>query len=410
MQNAKVSNAGAPNSANRLKLAGDANPKLHKLAPQSASKPFPLARKARPRRRHKAALFSLAMLVIGPVATSGWYLFDRAAPQYASYVGFSVRNEEAPTAMEMLGGMSDFGGGATKDADILYEFLTSQQIVDQARTQLDLPQIWQAESDPVFSLGTDYSLEALTSHWGRQVAVTFDPSSGLIEVRTLAFAPEDAQMLADLIAQESSDLINALTTESRQDAIAFAQADLDRAEARLAGARTALARFRSTHQLVDPEADLAGQMGVLSTLQAQLAEALIELDLMRDDPRAGQFRAETAEKRVETIRSQILQERERIATGTTGQAGYSALVTEFEGLSMEVEFAQNAYLSALSAFEGARADALRQTRYLATYIEPTVAERADFPRRYVILAVIAAGALGLWSILILTYYGIRDRR
>ncbi len=77
---------------------------------------------------------------------------------------------------------------------------------------------------------------------------------------------------------------------------------------------------------------------------------------------------------------------------------------------MEREFAEQAYAVALSNFDGATAEANRKSRYLAAYIRPTFAQRAEFPQRILMITVVALFAFLLWSIVALVYYSLRDRR
>ena len=84
-------------------------------------------------------------------------------------------------------------------------------------------------------------------------------------------------------------------------------------------------------------------------------------------------------------------------------------MAEFERLTVDREFAEQAYVASQSAYDGARAEANRQSRYLAAYIDPTLAEKAEFPQRTLIVALVAAFAFLLWSILTLIYYSLRDR-
>ena len=395
----------AENRPARVRAVPDAGP-IHVIPRPTGS-----VTSARPKRRHFGILASLLAFVVVPVVVSAWYLYARAAPQYASYVGFVVRADDANSPIDMLGGLAELGGGGqTRDAEILHEFLASPQIADAARSTLDLDALWVATGDPVFSMTKDRSLEALTRHWQRKVVVDFDPTSGLIQVRATAFSAEGATALTTLVQNESAALVNALSADARADAMAHAETDLARAEDRLSAAREDVARFRSTYQMVDPEADLQAQMGVLASLQSSLAEALIELDLLEGDARAGQFRTEAAAKRVQSIRDQITAERTRLAQGAQGRAGMTEVTSRYESLALEVEFAQSAYVAALANLETARAEAARQNRYLASFVEPTRPERADFPHRPALLLGIAVGLLLTWAIFTLSYYGMRDRR
>ena len=54
-------------------------------------------------RRHIWLALSCLVCVLLPVVLSAWYLWMRAADQYASEAGFAVRREETGAAIEMLG-------------------------------------------------------------------------------------------------------------------------------------------------------------------------------------------------------------------------------------------------------------------------------------------------------------------
>ena len=96
-------------------------------------------------------------------------------------------------------------------------------------------------------------------------------------------------------------------------------------------------------------------------------------------------------------------------TGTSGQAGYPALMAEYENLTVDLEFAEQSYRTALAALDGAIASSTRDSLYLATYIRPTLAEKSEYPRRVAIFGL-AALFLGLgWAILSLIAYSLRDR-
>ena len=48
--------------------------------------------------------------------------------------------------------------------------------------------------------------------------ISYDQSTGLIELRVLAFDPVMAQQVAQAIVSESQDMINALSKQAREDA------------------------------------------------------------------------------------------------------------------------------------------------------------------------------------------------
>lgn len=392
------------------KLKAVPPPPVHDRASDALS--YPVAGASRTRARHWAVVLSFAVFVALPACLWGWYLWARAADQYASHMGFSVRAEETSSAIELLGGITELSSASSTDTDILYDFLQSQALVQQIDAELDLRMIWSRVSpqqDPVFAYHAPGTIEDLVAHWRRMVQIGYDPASGLIDVRVLAFTPEEAQEIAMLITQRSSRMINMLSDAAREDAIRHARDERTRAEDRLSVARVAMTAFRNRTQIVDPTIDTQGQMGLVTNLQAQLAEALIELDLLRDTTRASDPRIEQSERRIAVIEDRI--EAERAVLGAAGDGtAFADLVDEYERLAVDVEFAQEAYTVALAAYDFALSEAQRQSRYLATHIQPTLAEAAEYPMRPMLLALGIGFLLLTWTVLVLVGYALRDRR
>jgi capsular polysaccharide transport system permease protein len=109
----------------------------------------------------------------------------------------------------------------------------------------------------------------------------------------------------------------------------------------------------------------------------------------------------------------IEKERGKFGVGAgakTGAQDYSTLVGEYERLVVDREFAEKAYVSALSTFDAAQAEARRQSRYLAAYTRPTLAERSLYPQRGLLTLLVAVFAFLTWAIVVLVYYSVRDRR
>ena len=358
-------------------------------------------------------MLGFLLCVLAPTALGGGYLYTRAADQYGSTVGFSVRKEEFTSPVEVFGGIADFASSGTADADILYEFIRSQEMVRLLNDRLDLAQRYAVpEDDVLFRYDPSGAIEDLHAHWERMVRVVYDPATGLIEVRALAFSAEDARAIAEGVFDESARLIDELSTIAQDDTTAFARAELERSVERMKNARERLTAFRSRTQIVDPSADLQGQMGLLSVLEQQLAEALINADLLRETTREGDPRLEQANRRIGVIEARIAEERRNLGVGTGKGAGadYATLLAEYERLAVDRQFAEEAYTAALAAFDQAQAEARRKSRYLAAHIKPTLAETAQYPRRAVLTSMIGFFALCGWAVIVLALYSLRDRR
>ncbi len=377
----------------------------------------PMAGPARARPHHWGLLFSFITIVLVPLAVVSFYLWTIAIDQYGSSTGIAVRGEEGAGATDLLGGLTQLTTSSTgQDSDVLNEFIQSQEIVERIDARLDLRAHYAAfwDEDPVFALWPDATTEDLLWYWERIVRISYDQSTGLIEFQVVAFEPDMAQSVAQAIVDESQERINVLNAVARADAMRYAQEDLDVAVSRLKRARDALAQFRTRTQIIDPKTDIDGRLGVLNNLQQRLANALVEHDLLLEQAtRESDPRLILARERIQVIRDRIADERLTFASAGSevGQLteDYPTLITEFEGLSVDLDVAEETYRAALTALDVARANAVRQSRYLATYIRPTLAESAEYPRR-VMLTGLAALFLGLaWGVMALIYYSIRDR-
>ena len=374
-----------------------------------------MAAAAKPQKRHRGILLSFVFFVMLPAITVGYYMYYVAVDQYVSRVGFVVRAEESQSALDVLSGLTGVSRASSSDTDILYKFIQSQEMLQRVNQRIDLREVFsRPENDPLFALKDEASIEDLLGHWQRKVRVYYDGSTGLIEVHVNAFRPDDAHLLAETVYSEAERMINALSDVARADATQYAAEERDKAIERLIAARQALTSFRLRTQIVDPSADVAGQMGLLNTLQAQLAEVLIEQDLVaqtvgESDPRVSQL-----QRRIEVIEHRIAAERGKLVGGggAEGQAlsGYAELFGEYERLKVDQEFAETAYFSALSAYDAALSEAQRTNRYLAAYLRPTLAETSTAPDRALLSVLLSGFAMILWGIGVLIYYSFRDRR
>jgi capsular polysaccharide transport system permease protein len=369
-----------------------------------------IVRAARLQPRHWALIASFVLIVLAPLAIATYYLFARASDQYHSEVSFSVRSEELASATAgLIGALTQVGGG-TSDADILYEYIRSQQIVASIDPSLDLRAIWnRAENDPYFTLGDDSTIEALHAQWNRMVGVAYDAGTGIIHIQVRAFRPEDATAIATAILARSDALVNTLSEQARKDAVRFANEELADAEANLRDVRDRVATFRRDYNLVDPQADVAGQMGLLNALQAELAQALVDRDVLTSYAAEGDQRVVQADRRIAAITKRLEDERGSLSVAGVG-ASLPEVIGRYEELLVDLEFASTAYTQALGGVTAARAEARRQSRYLAAHIQPSAAESSLYPRRAMLAGLTGLFLLLGWGVLALFYYNVRDDR
>jgi capsular polysaccharide transport system permease protein len=368
------------------------------------------ARPSRAPLRHKVIAFGFLAGVVLPGALGVAYMFTRAADQYQSGTAFSVKAEDLSGGLGALQAFTQITTTAVPDSAILFDFIQSRALVEKVDAELDLEAVFnRVPGDVVFSLGPDPTAEELVDYWQRMVRVTLDTRTNILQLDVRAFTPEDAVAISEAAIRHSTVLVNDLSAIAQEDATRFANEDLAESEAKLKELRLQIRRFRNDNQMIDPTSDVNTQGGVLSALQTQLAESLVERAALMPSARPDDWRLGELDNRIEAIRSQIAAERAAIGQSAGNGTALTEVIGQYEELLVDLEFAQNAYTSAMAAVERARAEARRQSRYLAVHIAPRPAEESLTPNRWLYSGMIVLTLLAVWSLLVLVYYNIRDR-
>ncbi|MDQ2095978.1 sugar transporter, partial [Rhodobacteraceae bacterium 10Alg 79] len=120
------------------------------------------------KRRHWGLALSFVIFVFVPVIVVAWYLYFVSLDQYASTAGFTVRKEDSQSATDLLGGLAQFTGAtSSSDADVLYEFIQSQEIVEKINQTVDIEGAYSKnwDVDPLFAIWPDADIEDLLWYW-----------------------------------------------------------------------------------------------------------------------------------------------------------------------------------------------------------------------------------------------------
>lgn len=332
-----------------------------------------------------------------------------ASDRYVSEAVFIVRSAHQGIGGG-LGSFLQITGIARSqdDAFSVHEYIRSRDAVHDLEEMLPLRDMFaRPEADFVARwpgpLRGDSAVE-LTEYFRERVEVLYDSITGISTLRVQAFRPEDADAIARALLDLSENLVNRMNTRIRNDAIRFAQAEVEEAERRLVEAQLAITGFRGRELMLDPEQSSLALAELVGGLASQLA--LIEAQIRQVEatsPASPQLQSlrETAI----ALRAQISAERAQL-TGTS--ANLAAKVAEFERLTLEQEFLVKNLAEARRALESARNEARRQQLYLVRIAEPRPADNATEPRRLRAIFVILACTLLLGFVGWLIWTGARE--
>jgi len=350
-----------------------------------------------------------SLIVLLPSALAVLYFGLIASDVYVSEARYVVRAVDNPRPGFLGNMLQSTGLAVTHDeAYSVRDFVLSRDIVRRLDAQHDLRGVLsRPEGDFVTRfppLLGGHSFEQLYKTYGDFVTVTVDETTGISTLRVRGFRPADSYAVSRAILGYSEDLINRLNARARHDAIAVAEEEVRRSEARVAQAQAALEQYRLANRTLDPERqsaavlDLAARLsGERATVQAQLSE------LTKASPDSPLI--PSLKRRIVALDSQTATERGRIVNGTNGAV---LTLSEYERLMLEREFAGKTLASALTSLETARLEAQRKQIYLDRIAEPNLPDYALYPRRLIAILETVLSVLLIYGIGWLVSASVRE--
>ena len=345
-------------------------------------------------------------VVVVPVLAASLYLAIFAADQYASEARFAVRGgERGPIdPLSMISGSS----GHTQDSLIIADYIRGQGMVTELEKTLNLREMFStSKADWLFSFNPQKPIEKLARYWRWHVDVNVDSMSGIITVVVRAFTPEDALAISKAVIAASEKLVNDLSERARRDALKQAQSELTLAENTLQDRLKAMRELRNREGLLDASKTSDAMIKLIGDLRLELARMDSEYANSRRSVSETSPQMRVLEARIRSARDQLrlmearVTQSPRAGGGAAGSAGNDPALAEslgrFDRLNLEQGFAQKQYVEAAAMFERARMELDTQHVYLATFLQPVLAQDALYPKKGWILAALAAICLVLWS-------------
>ncbi|WP_370231844.1 hypothetical protein [Cognatishimia sp.] len=375
------------------------------------------------RRRRRLTLASFVLLVLAPLAAVIYYYTTLAADRYAVETKFAIRSVSGAAPTDFLGIVSSVSSATstTSDSYIVVDFIESRDLVDRLNERLDLVAIYNhPNADVLTRLDPEKSIEDVVSYLQRMVSVYYDTSSQIITLKVQAFTPEDATRVSAAILEICDALVNEISERERQDAMRSAEKELARVEVKLDEHRKALTAFRQSQQDIDPAASAGAQIQLLGELEGRLADAQARLASLTGFLDSDAPSVRILQSQISAIEQQLETQRNRLGSGLTstsdtgdntsgiGNDTLTERVGTYEDLAVDLQFLQQAYVTALTSREAARIEADRAQRYLTAFVKPAVPERSLYPKRVQNILIFAGFALMLWGIAVMIVYVIRE--
>jgi capsular polysaccharide transport system permease protein len=352
-------------------------------------------------------------LVLLPTLIVGGYYYLVTSDQYESKAVFVVRRAGGGLAggggVGQLLGFSFGASESQSEARIVEEYLLSQDSVARLRREDGLVQRFRLPGIDVLSRlwDADPAPEDLLKYYRKQVTVESDPDKGLSTLSVKAFRPEDAAQLANKLLRMGEEQVNAINQRTTADSVKTSAMDLAAAEHDMSDLQHQLTAFRRQKQDIDPAETGKAQIGLVSSLAANLAAAKAKLHaaegfISHDSP---QYRALLSQ--VRSLEGQVAAESGRL-TGPATSGAIANNLGGYEELTVRQEFAGKRYLAAAGAYQQALAEARKQQLYLIRVVQPNTPVKSLFPERGRIVLTLFCSLLIAYAIGWLMVAGVKE--
>jgi len=350
----------------------------------------------------RAVIGAFVALVLTPNILSSVYLAFIASDQYVSETRFAVRGGERGP-LDGLGGLMGMQSiERLQDSMIVSDYIKGRALVEEMDKSVGLRQMFSGPAVDLFSRfdPTD-SIEELVSYWRWKVSVSIDSMSGIITVLMRSFSPEDSLKISQEIIRLSERLVNDLSERSRQDALRLAQFELTRANENFQQKIGAMRELRESEGVLDSAKTSEVMTQTLGDLRLELIKLEQEYSAQRRSLSPTSPQLKVLEARIESMREQVRKFEAQMTTSPGGRPGdgraLSQTISQFDIRRLERDVAEKQYIAAAAAYERARVETEAQHVYLATFLQPVMAEEALYPKRLLIWSIILVTSLLLWG-------------
>ena len=350
------------------------------------------------------ALRLLLVFVLLPTLVVFLYLAFFASDIYLAEAKFAIRSQNQQQSLDMLSTFFRTSSSTLSDSYIVQNYIQSMDMINKVDAKLHVREHYADRSHDIwYRLTRNATQDEMLRYWSWAVVASFDPDTSIMTVQVKAFSPQMAQTVCQAILDASEDLVNAMNDRARSDAISLAQAEVSRAETRIRKAHEAMRQYRERTVILDPQAVASGLYNLVNQLEGEITKTAAELAEASTYMQADSPRVIMLQNRLAVLQKQLQREKARLASQMQGDTPLSALVSEFQSLTLEEEFAQKQLTSAMASLETAQVQAESKSLYVESFQKPMVPDEALYPRPLVfslVFMLAAAVLLGLVSLIV----------
>ncbi len=359
----------------------------------------------------KVMLASTVLLLVIPNIASIVYFTCIASDQYQSEARFTVRSSTPSLGKNQLTQVTGLPPAQiVQNTLIVTNFIDSKDMVAALQSKVDFEKIYGNDSiDPIARLQKGASSEKMYGYWDDMVSVKVDANSGIVTVKVRAFTAADAQNVLREVVAASEVVVNDVNNRIWRDVIATAQTNMDNAKEQLQKARDQLLAARNQTGVLSVE----GSSTVLTTLISSVQKEGIDLQ-QKYDALLGTVSADAPQMRVlkreiDSKKKQLDQLNSQIAGQNKSAQNLADVSLDMSQRELEQSLAEQQFATSMKTLEQVKFVSKQQLLYLDAFLNPSLPDEAEYPRRALWIGVILAGTLAAWGAAFGILSSIRSR-
>lgn len=361
------------------------------------------------RLRHLSRLFVWVVLV--PTGLSILYFGIIASPVYISEAKFVVYNpsERLSSSGGLASLISGLGGNFSASASqTISSYIRSWDAMMALNHAVNLRYQYTHGVDFLDRYGGVFhpfiNNVRLWRYYQSMTDDTLDPSSGISTLKVRAYNPAMAQKMNAFLLAKGQDIVNQLNAGAHEEAVRFAEADVQKARENLRQSTVDLADFRNGQRVISPLPQSQLQLALISKLQDQLIQEKTQLQAIEQhapqNPSIPVLRSgvHALEGQIAVAKAQITGDHQSLASKDT----------EYETLQVNQDIAKKLLVAAVTALQQARITAQKQELFLETISKPNLPDAPQLPRRIEGVLATLVISLMIWGVLVVVIGGIKE--
>ena len=337
------------------------------------------------RRRRKLLLLlsRLTAFVFLPTLVAGYYYYAVATPMYATKSEFLILTADGGGGGGGgLGGLlpSQFATG--QDSIATQSYLQSKDAMLRLDADLGFREHFSQETiDPIQRLDPEASNEEAYKLYKKYIKLGYDPTEGVIKMELSTADPEISALFSQRLIEYAEERVDDLSREKRLDAVETADKGLEEAKAERRAAQERMVELQEG-TILDPEGEIAGIRQLVSTVELQLQEKQLALDIQLNNARPNKAKVDALTSEIEVLSAELQKQKARLNQATEGASSLASQTAEIQMAQADLATADLVLQAALESKRLSEIEANKQVRYLTVSVRPVASQDPSYPRAF----------------------------